>query len=60
MSWHIGSRERLAPGQPTVDFIRHHHQVSWLPLPALDAATIMALEDEVVGKYKPCYNLQGV
>ena len=29
----IGRRERIAPGQATVDYIRQHFEVAWIVLP---------------------------
>lgn len=55
----IGRRERIPPGEPTVDYIRHHFAVAWAVLPRSE---IVALESALIARFSAAcdlYNLAG-
>lgn len=55
----IGRRERIEPGQGTVDYIRHRLEVAWALLPR---AEIVMLERELIARFGAkwdLYNLNG-
>ena len=55
----IGRRERIAPGQETVDYIRECFEVAWVVLPQSEVAI---LERELIARFAAMwdlYNLSG-
>lgn len=54
----IGRRERIAPGQPTIDYIREHFELAWVVLPQ---AEIAILERDLIATFAQwdLYNLGG-
>jgi hypothetical protein len=56
----IGRRERLAPGQPTVDYICIHFAVSWLTVPLLEAAAFERYLIKALSPVSDLYNRAGV
>lgn len=55
----VGRREQVAPGQPTVDYIRRHFELAWVILPRSEIAI---LERDLIARIAPTgplYNLGG-
>jgi hypothetical protein len=55
----VGRRERIGPGQPTVDFIRERLELAWVVLPQSDIAL---LERDLIAQFAAegdLYNLSG-
>lgn len=50
----IGRRNRIAPGQATVDYICECFEVAWVVLPRLEVAV---LEHELIAHFAPKYDL---